>query len=51
MINTKTGSQRERGTGIHSCAYLEIGLASLARTKWIRTTTSLTPVFAFFVLF
>ena len=56
-IITKTSSRREHGTGIHGCAKLEIRLASLARTKWIRaiiqTSTTIkvlapTLVFALF---
>ena len=38
-IITKTSSRREHVTGIHGCAKLEIRLASLARTKWIRAIT------------
>ena len=43
-IITKTSSRREHGTGIHGCAKLEIRLASLARTKWIRAITPPTLV-------
>ena len=47
-IITKTSFRQEHVTGIHGCAKLEIRLASLARTKWIRAITPPTLVFALF---